>query len=128
MNYAIPILLLIATIVAFFVIGRGTYVSFGIPQFILRVVVAFPLLASAVLLHFLRTSTVAAIIPPAFLARTALAILTGVFEIADVAGLFVPKVRHAAAFWIAVMMVAIIPANVYAAGRLIDGIQMPGIP
>jgi uncharacterized membrane protein len=128
MNYAIPILLLVLTILAFFAIGRGNYVPFGASQVLLRVLVALPLLVSAILLHFLRASLTASIIPPFFPARLFLALFTGACEIAGALGLFVPRVRRAAAFWIAITMVAIFPANVYSAGRVIEGFQFPAIP
>jgi uncharacterized membrane protein len=67
-------------------------------------------------------------IPPVFSARTFLVPFTGVLEIAGAVGLFVPRFRRSAAFCIALMMVAIIPANVYAAGKVIGGLPMPTIP
>jgi uncharacterized membrane protein len=128
MIYVIPILLLMITVWAFFSIGRGHYASFGAPQILLRILVALPLLVSGILLHFLRTDASASIIPPGFPAPHLLVLLTGVFEIAGAIGLFVPVFRRPAAFWIAVMMIAVFPANVYAAGRVIGGLQMPGVP
>ena len=128
MEYAIPILPLVLTIAAFFVLGRGNYASFGIPQLLLRILVAIPLLASGIFLHFFRTGDVVGIIPPVFPARTFLALITGVLEIAGAVGLFVPLYRRSAAFCVALLMVAIIPANVYAAGKVINGLQMPSIP
>jgi len=128
MQYAIPISLLVATILAFFALARGIYASFGIPQIVLRVLVALPLVVSGVFLHFFRAQLTASIIPPVFPAHVFLAILTGVLEIAGAIGLFVPRLRRAAAFWIAVMMVAIVPANIYSAGQLVDGFQFPGVP
>lgn len=128
MIYAMPILLLIFTIVTFLRLGRGHYVSFGTPQLLLRVVVAVPLLVSGVLFHILRTGILASIIPPFFPARYFLVLLTGVLEIAGAIGLFVEIFRRPAAFWIAIMMVAIFPANIYAAGRVVGGLPMPGVP
>lgn len=128
MQYAIPILLLALTIVAFFAIAHGSFAPFGIPQVLLRILVALPLLASGIFVHFFRVSVAAGIIPPVFPAREFLVVLTGIFEIAGAIGLFVPRFRRAAAFWIAVMMVAIIPANVFAAGKVVDGLPMPGVP
>jgi uncharacterized membrane protein len=127
MNYAIPILLLTLTIVAFFGIARGRLADFGILQTVLRVIAALPLLVSGVFLHFLRTATVASIIPPIFPAPLFLAVITGVFEIAGAIGLLIPRFRRAAALSIAIMMVAIVPANIYVAGRNIGGLPMPGI-
>jgi uncharacterized membrane protein len=128
MQYAIPILLLVLAIVVFFAIGRGAYASFGIPQLQLRILAALPLLVSGILAHFFHVAATASMIPPVFPARTFLVLFTGVLEIAGAVGLFVPRFRRSAAFCIALMMVAIIPANVYAAGKAIGGLPMPTIP
>jgi uncharacterized membrane protein len=55
-------------------------------------------------------------IPPVFHARHFLVLLTGALEMAGAIGLFLPFFRRPAAFWISILMVAIFPANVYAAG------------
>jgi uncharacterized membrane protein len=128
MIYVVPMLLLILTVLAFFGLGRADYASFGLPQLLLRVVVALPLFISAILLHFLRTEVTASIIPPVFPVRHFLVLLTGVCEIAGALGLFVPSLRQAAALWIAIMMIAVFPANVYASGKVIGGLPMPGVP
>jgi uncharacterized membrane protein len=128
MTYAISTAALILTILCFFGFARGSYASFGIPQILLRILVALPLLVSGVLLHFFRASLTAGIIPPFLPARLFLALLTGVCEIAGAVGLFVPRFRRPAAFWIAIMMVAIFPANIYSAGQVIDGFKFPSVP
>ena len=127
MHYAIPLCLLVFTILAVFALGRGNYASFGIAQVVLRVLVALPLVVSGVFLHFFRIQVTASIIPPAFPARAFFVVLTGVLEIAGAIGLFVPRLRRPAAFWIVVMMVAVFPANIYSAGKLVDGLQFPGV-
>lgn len=128
MRYAIPIAVLASTILAFFGVARGRYAPFGALQLLLQIVVALPLVLSAVLLHFFRTDASASIIPPAFPARHFLVLITGALEILGALGLFMPLVRRRAALWIAIMMVAVFPANVYAAGQTIGGLQMPGVP
>ena len=128
MQYAVPLVLLVLTICAFFVVSRDGYAQFGVAQVVLRVVVALPLVASGVLLHFLKTGVTASVIPPVFPARTLLAVLTGIFEIAGGVGLFVPEVRRSAALWISILMVAIFPANIFAAGQVVDGLRFPGVP
>jgi uncharacterized membrane protein len=128
MAYAIPLLVLVLTIVGFFALGRGGYSSFGVSQTVLRVLVALPLLVSGIFLHFLRAGVTASIIPPAFPARPFLVVLTGVLEIAGAIGMFVPRLRHSAALSIAIMMVAIFPANIYGAGKVIDGLRFPSVP
>ena len=87
MTYAIPILVLACTILAFFGLARGRYALFGVTQILLRILVALPLLASAVLLHFFRTDASASIIPPVFPARHLLVLITGVLEILGAIGL-----------------------------------------
>jgi uncharacterized membrane protein len=127
MEYAVPILLLVVTIVAFFGIAGGRYANFGIGQIVLRAMVALPLLASGIFLHFFRATATASMIPPIFPARLFLAVISGVFEIAGGIGLFVPRVRRATSVWIAIMMVAVFPANIYVAGMTVDGLAMPSV-
>jgi uncharacterized membrane protein len=128
MAYTAPLLLLVLTIAAFFLAGRGRYTGFGSAQVLVRILVALPLLFSGVVLHFFRTSVVAEIIPPAFPARYTLAILTGILEIAGAIGLFITGQRRNAALWLSIMMVAIFPANIFAANQTIGGLHMPSIP
>jgi uncharacterized membrane protein len=128
LQYAISLLLLALIIVGFFALGRQGFAGFGFAQAAMRVIVAMPLVFSGVLLHFLRMSATADIIPPIFPAREFLVALTGVFEIAGAAGLFIPRWRRTAAFWTAVMMVAIFPANIYRAGQMVQGMRFPTVP
>jgi uncharacterized membrane protein len=128
MLYAIPLLLLILAIALFLSLGRHGYRSFGIPQVGLRVLVALPLLVSGIYLHFFKLNVTASIIPPAFAARAFLVVATGVLEIAGAIGLFVPRLRTASALSISILMVAVFPANIYGAGKVIDGMQFPSVP
>jgi uncharacterized membrane protein len=128
LQYAISLLLIALIILGFFALGKRGFADFGLAQVALRVVVAIPLLVSGVLLHFLRMSSTADIIPPIFPARNFLVVFTGVLEIAGAVGLFVPRWRRPAAFWIAVMMVAIFPANIYRAGQMVQGFRFPTVP
>lgn len=57
-----------------------------------------------------------AIVPPQLPAPAALVSLTGVLELAGAAGLLIPSTRLAAAISLALLLVAMFPANVYAAG------------
>ncbi|MBU9763207.1 hypothetical protein FR943_05025 [Mycobacterium sp. TNTM28] len=56
-----------------------------------------------------------AIVPPALPAPAALVTVTGVLELAGAAGLLYPPTRVAAAVCLLVLMLAMFPANVYAA-------------
>lgn len=115
-------------ILGFFALGKQGFAGFGWAQVVLRVIVAIPLVASGVFLHFLRIGATADIIPPIFPARNFLVVLTGVLELAGAVGLFVPRWRRPAAFWTAVMMVAIFPANIYPAGQVVHGMFFPRVP
>jgi uncharacterized membrane protein len=127
-NYLIPVGILIAALVLFFAIAGGRYAHFGVAQWLLRVVAALPLLASAIVLHFLRTNEATAMLPPVFPTPGFLVQFTGVLEIFGAIGLFVPRVRRTAALWIAIMMVMIFPVNIFVAGQTFAGMQMPSVP
>jgi uncharacterized membrane protein len=120
--------ILIAAVVLFFALGRARYTVFGAPQAALRVLVALPLLISAIALHFMRTNEATAMLPPIFSNPRIPVIGTGVLEILGAIGLFVPKARRSAALWIAIMMILIFPVNVWVAGQTFAGIQMPTVP
>ena len=132
-EYLGSLLVLIAAVALFFVLGRARYNQFGTTQVALRVLVALPLLISAVVIHFLRTNEATAMLPPIFPATifpspANLVIGTGVLEILGAIGLFVPRVRRSAALWIAIMMILIFPVNVFVAGQTFGGLQMPSVP
>jgi uncharacterized membrane protein len=57
-----------------------------------------------------------AIVPPRLPAPGLLVTITGVLELLGVVGLLIPHTRVAAAVCLLVLMVAMFPANVYAAG------------
>lgn len=128
MIYAVSLSLLAITIVVFFALAGRNCSNFGKAQTVLKIIVALPLLFSGVALHLLRAPLTASIIPPLFPARSFLAVFTGVCEIAGATGLFVPRVQRSAALWISLMMVAIFPANIYSAGKTIDGFRFPEVP
>jgi uncharacterized membrane protein len=127
MVYLITTATLMATVAAFFLWARRGLSAFGWLQWVLRVVAALPLLASGVL-HFTRTALMASIIPPFFPYRPQLVLLTGVLEFAGAVGLLLPMLTRVASACLAVFMIAIFPANVYAAGRTVGGLHMPSVP
>jgi uncharacterized membrane protein len=57
-----------------------------------------------------------AIVPPALPAPGLLITVTGILELLGAAGLLIPQTRMAAAICLAMLMLAMFPANVYAAG------------
>lgn len=126
MLYFVPIFTLALTLVAFFVVAGGRFVQFGRWQRVLRVVLALPLFVSG-LGHFVRTALFASIIPLISPHREFLVILTGIFELAGGIGLQLWKTTRMAATCLAVMMIAVFPANIYVANQTVGGIPMPGV-
>jgi uncharacterized membrane protein len=126
MVYLITTATLIATVAAFFLWVRRGLFAFGWLQWVLRVIAVLPLLASGVL-HFTRTALMASIIPPYFPDRPQLVLITGVFEFAGALGLLLPAFTRVASACLAVFMIAIFPANVYAAGQTVGGLHMPSV-
>jgi uncharacterized membrane protein len=127
MVYLITTATLMATVAGFFLWARRGLSPFGWLQWALRVIAVLPLLASGVL-HFTRTALMASIIPPFFSDRPQLVVLTGVFELAGAAGLLLPLFTRVTSVCLAVFMIAIFPANVYAAGQTVGGLHMPSVP
>jgi uncharacterized membrane protein len=127
MVYSVTTVILILTVAAYFVWGRKGLSSFGWLQWVLRVVVALPLLLSGIV-HFTRTAFYAGIVPPSFPIRPQLVLLTGAMELAGALGLLLPAFTRAASLCLALLMIAIFPANVYAANQTVGGMHMPGVP
>lgn len=64
-------------------------------------------------------SDLAAMIPPPLTGALWVIYLTGALEAAGAVGLFVPRVRRAAAIGLALLLLALFPANIYAALHLV---------
>ena len=127
MAYALTTLILVATVGAYWLWTRRGRRSFGWLQWLLRVLVGLPLLASG-LGHFARTAVFASIVPPFFPYRPQLILVTGAMELAGALGLLLPAFTRSASACLAVLMIAIFPANVYAANQTVAGLHMPGVP
>lgn len=126
--YLVSTGILIATVASFFLLARSRYADFGVVQLVLRIIVALPLLASAIYVHFLHTNEATAMLPPGFRATEFLVLATGTCEILGAIGLFVPFCRRSAALWIAIMMVLVFPVNINIAGQTFFGVAMPSVP
>jgi len=127
MVYFITTVSLMITLALCVLVGRAGLSSFGWKQWALRGVVALPLLASGPL-HFIRTALMATIIPPFFPYRPQLVLLTGVLELAGAIGLLLPRFTRLASACLAVLMIAIFPANVYGANQTVGGLHLPNVP
>ena len=127
MVYLITTAILMATAAGFFLWAQRGLSAFAWLQWALRILVVLPLLASGVL-HFTRTALMASMIPPFFPDHLRLVLLTGVFELAGAVGLLLPPFTRVASACLAVLMIVIFPANVFAASQTIGGLPMPSVP
>ena len=125
MVYLITTAILMATVAGFFLWAQRGLSAFGWLQWVLRILAAVPLLASGVL-HFTRTALMASMIPFFFPGRPQLVLLTGAFELAGAVGLLLAPFTRVASACLAVLMIVIFPANVFAAGQTVGGLRAPG--
>src|SRR5688572_8473532 len=65
--------------------------------------------------HFIRTEPMAAMLPPSVPYRVELIYLTGLFELLGAAGVWVPKLMKITGACLILMMLAVLPANIYSA-------------
>ena len=76
--------------------------------------------------HFSTMKTdLAAMIPPPLTGAVWVIYITGVLELAGASGLLVPKIKRLAALCLIVMLLAMFPANVFAA---VNGVTLRGQP
>jgi uncharacterized membrane protein len=127
MIYLFSLATLAAEMAFFFGLARGRFRPFGTMQRVLRVLVVLPLLVSGIA-HLVMPAAMAQIVPPIFPMKTLLVILSGMAELAGAAGLFVPRTSRIASLSLALLMIAIFPANIYVAGQMVHGIYMPAVP
>ena len=127
MRYLIPMAALGAVAVVFLLAPRGFRQLRGRLRYAVAGIAALPLVSSGIL-HLVSPSAFVPLLAPWIPDRQLVVMLTGLPELAGAAGLFVPRMQRAAAFWLTVMMIAIFPANVYVAGQRIGSLQMPSVP
>ena len=127
MAYFISTVVLISTVACYFLWGRKGLFPFGRLQWILRVMVALPLLVSGTA-HFTRTALMAMIVPPFLPYHRQLVLVSGALELAGAVGLLLPAFTRAASTCLALLMIAVFPANVYAANKYVGGLHMPSVP
>jgi uncharacterized membrane protein len=127
MVYFITTAVLISTVACYFLWGRKGLFPFGKVQWILRGAVALPLLVSGTA-HFTRTALMAMIVPPFLPFHQQLVLGSGVLELAGAVGLLVPAFTRVASACLALLMIAVFPANVYAANKYVGGLHMPSVP
>ena len=90
---------------------------------IARLVLVF-IFAIAGIFHFTHTKTFVQIVPPFIPEPEAVVYISGVFEILGAIGLLIPQYQRQAAFGLVILLIAVLPANIYMA---IKNIQLGGI-
>ncbi len=123
---AVPLLALCAVPALFFAARRFRAVPPRVAT-ALRVVAAAPLLASGAL-HLIRPQVFVPLLPPPLPPAAWIIVATGIPELLGAVGLLLPRRRRAASVSLALLMIAIFPANIHIAGRTVSGLRMPGVP
>jgi uncharacterized membrane protein len=75
-------------------------------------------------LHFLAPDVYLRIMPPWLPAHRLLVYLSGAAELLGATGLLIPATRHAAAWGLVILLIAVLPANIYMAT---SHLRLPGI-
>jgi uncharacterized membrane protein len=70
--------------------------------------------------HFISTEGMAMMLPPSVPYRVELVYITGVFELLGAIGIWIPGLRRLTGILLIVMLLGLLPANVYAAINRID--------
>lgn len=70
--------------------------------------------------HFIRTQEMAAMLPLSVPYRTELVYLTGILELLGAIGVWIPRLTRLTGFLLIVMLVGILPANIYSAINRVD--------
>jgi uncharacterized membrane protein len=125
----IPVYVLTASFVLFLVMGHAGVAYFHGWQESLRASLGVMFLLTASAHQGRRRTDLIAMVPPVFSRSALLVTLTGLFEVAGAIALQFSKLAPFAAASLFIMLIAIFPANVYAAkhGLTISGRPVPSL-
>jgi uncharacterized membrane protein len=125
----IPFFVLAGAFIVCRALGWAGVEFFAAWQSCLRVAVAAMFLLTASAHWGKRRGDLVRMVPPAFPRPDLLVTLTGLAEIAGAIGMLWTPVTRAASLGLAILLLAIFPANVYAARHqlTIDGRKVPGL-
>jgi uncharacterized membrane protein len=70
--------------------------------------------------HFIKTEEMAAMLPAAVPYRISIIYLTGIFELLGAIGVWIPRLTKLTGFLLILMLIGILPANVYSAINRVD--------
>jgi len=124
-----PLIVLIVASVSFWLAGRLGVTMFQHISTVLRTALALMFLLTASAHWGKRRPDLIRMVPPAFPRPDVLVTITGLLEILGALGLLIPSTGPAAAICLALLLIALFPANVHAAREklTIAGQRVPGL-
>lgn len=125
-----PLTVLIVASAAFWFAGRLGVTTFQHTSTILRVALGLMFFLTASAHWGKRRRDLIRMVPPIFPRPDLLVTVTGLLEILGAIGLFIPSTARAAGICLALLLLALFPANIHAAREklTIAGRSVPGIP
>ena len=115
-----PLLVLVAASIAFWLAGRLGVTAFQHSSTVLRTALALMFLLTASAHWGKRRPDLIRMVPPRFPRPDLLVTISGMLEIAGAIGLVIPSTAPSAAICLALLLVALFPANVHAAREIDD--------
>ena len=70
--------------------------------------------------HFIRTEEMSQMLPPSVAYRVGIIYLTGVLELLGAVGVWIPRLRRLTGLCLVLMLICLLPANVYSAVYRVD--------
>lgn len=125
-----PLIVLIVASAAFWFAGRLGATIFQHTSTVLRTALGLMFFLTASAHWGMRRRDLIRMVPPMFPRPDLLVTVTGLLEILGAIGLFIPNTARAAAICLALLLIALFPANIHAARErlAIAGQPVPGIP
>lgn len=125
-----PLIVLVTSALVFWVLGKAGVTAFQDAGFVLRAALALMFLLAASAHWGKRRPDLIHMVPPSFPRADLLVTITGLLELLGVVGLLWPATARTACFCLAALLIALFPANVYAAHEklTIGGQPVPGLP
>lgn len=125
----VPLFVLAGAFVLCRILGWAGVEYFTLWQHCLRVAVSAMFLLTASAHCGKRRADLVRMVPPAFARPDLLVTITGIAELAGAIGILWTPTAKAASVGLAILLIAMFPANVYAARRqlTIDGRKVPGL-
>jgi uncharacterized membrane protein len=125
-----PLIVLVVACAAFWFAGRLGLTIFQHTGTVLRTALALMFFLTASAHWGKRRRDLIRMVPPIFPRPDLLVTVTGVLEISGTIGLLIPSTARAAGICLALLLIALFPANIHAAREklTIAGRPVPGLP